>query len=94
MALHVKACGVYRLGRKDRDIGAHGTVASAKIISDKFTRQSRGFSFVEMSSDAEAQATITALHGSDMDGRTLTDNEAEPMERSGRSGGGGKHDHW
>lgn len=49
---------------------------------------------MEMSSDAEAQATITALHGSDMGGRTLTDNEAEPMERSGRSDGGGKHDRW
>ncbi len=49
---------------------------------------------MEMSSDAEAQATITALHGSDMDGRTLSDNEAEPMEHSGRSGGGGKHDRW
>ncbi|MDR4468041.1 MAG: RNA-binding protein [Nitrospira sp.] len=46
--------------------GAHGTVASAKIIADKFTGQSRGFGFVEMSSDAEAQAAITALHGSDM----------------------------
>lgn len=49
---------------------------------------------MEMSSDAEAQATITALHGSDMGGRTLTDNEAEPIERSGRNDGGGKHDRW
>jgi RNA recognition motif-containing protein len=66
---------------------AHGTVASAKIIADKFTGQSRGFGFVEMSSDAEAKAAITALNGSDMGGRSLTVNEAKPMEQ--RSGGGG-----
>ncbi|MDH4081470.1 MAG: RNA-binding protein [Nitrospira sp.] len=82
--------------------GAHGTVASAKIISDKFTGQSRGFGFVEMSSDAEAQAAITALHGTELGGRTLTVNEAKPMEsRSGGGGGGfggrgggGKRDRW
>jgi RNA recognition motif-containing protein len=83
--------------------GAHGAVASVKIITDKFTGQSRGFGFVEMSSDAEAQASITALHGSDMGGRTLTVNEAKPMEqRSGGGGGGfgggggrgGKRDRW
>ena len=67
--------------------GAHGTVASARIIADKFTGQSRGFGFVEMSSDSEAKAAITALNGSDMGGRTLTVNEAKPMEQ--RSGGGG-----
>src|SRR5512134_709823 len=67
--------------------GAHGTVASARIISDKFTGQSRGFGFVEMSSDSEAKAAITALNGSDMGGRSLTVNEAKPMEQ--RSGGGG-----
>jgi RNA recognition motif-containing protein len=86
---------------------AHGAVASARIITDKFTGQSRGFGFVEMSSDAEAQAAITALNGSDMGGRTLTVNEARPPEprtggggRSGfgggggRSGAGGKRDRW
>ncbi len=70
----------------------HGTVESARIIADKFTGQSRGFGFVEMATSAEAQAAITALNGSDMDGRSLTVNEAKPMEsRSGggdRSGGG------
>ena len=66
--------------------GAHGTVASARIISDKFTGQSRGFGFVEMSSDAEAKAAITALNGTEMGGRTLTVNEAKPQEP--RSGGG------
>ena len=66
---------------------AHGSVASARIITDKFTGQSRGFGFVEMNSDAEAQAAITALNGTDLGGRTLTVNEARPQEP--RSGGGG-----
>src|SRR4029079_1028949 len=71
--------------------GAHGAVASARIITDKFTGQSRGFGFVEMSSDSEAKAAITALNGSDMGGRSLTVNEAKPMEqRSGGGGGGGR----
>lgn len=48
--------------------GPHGTVASARIVADKFTGQSREFGFVEMSSDAEAQAAITALHGTEMGG--------------------------
>src|SRR5262249_15416833 len=85
--------------------GAHGAVASARIITDKFTGQSRGFGFVEMSSDSEAQAAITALNGSDMGGRTLTVNEARPQEprsgggRGGFGGGGGrgpggKRDRW
>ncbi len=65
---------------------AHGTVASARIITDKFTGQSRGFGFVEMSSDAEAQTAITALNGTQLGGRTLTVNEARPQEP--RSGGG------
>jgi RNA recognition motif-containing protein len=67
---------------------AHGSVASARIITDKFTGQSRGFGFVEMSSDAEAQAAISALNGSEMGGRTLTVNEARPQEP--RGGGGGR----
>ena len=65
--------------------GRHGAVASARIITDKFTGQSRGFGFVEMSSDGEAQAAITALNGSEMGGRTLTVNEARPQEP--RTGG-------
>jgi len=66
----------------------HGTVESARIIADKFTGQSKGFGFVEMSTSAEAQAAITALNGSEMGGRSLTVNEARPMEP--RSGGGGR----
>jgi len=65
----------------------HGTVQSTKVITDKYTGQSRGFGFVEMSSASEAEAAIAALHSSQMDGRTLTVNEAKPM--APRSGGGG-----
>ena len=65
----------------------YGTVESARVITDKFTGQSRGFGFVEMSTSAEAEAAISALHSTEMDGRTLTVNEAKPM--APRSGGGG-----
>ncbi len=67
--------------------GAHGTVESTRVITDKFTGQSRGFGFVEMSSSEEANAAIAALNGTQLDGRTLTVNEAKPQEA--RSGGGG-----
>ena len=67
---------------------AHGTVESARVMADKFTGQSRGFGFVEMSTAEEAQAAITALNGTQMDGRSLTVNEAKPQEA--RSGGGGR----
>ncbi|CAI4031398.1 MAG TPA: RNA-binding protein [Nitrospiraceae bacterium] len=66
---------------------AHGTVQSARIITDKFTGQSRGFGFVEMGSAEEAKKAITALNGTQFEGRTLTVNEAKPQEP--RSGGGG-----
>lgn len=72
---------------------SHGTVESARVITDKFTGQSRGFGFVEMATSEEAQAAISALNGSQMDGRSLTVNEAKPQEpRSGggRFGGGGR----
>lgn len=64
-----------------------GSVTSAKVITDKFTGQSRGFGFVEMSTEEEAQKAITALNGTQLDGRTMTVNEAKPQEN--RSGGGG-----
>ncbi len=68
----------------------HGTVESARVITDKFTGQSRGFGFVEMSTSAEASTATSALNGTQMDGRTLTVNEARPQEsRSGGGGGGG-----
>jgi RNA recognition motif-containing protein len=65
---------------------AYGTVASATVITDRSTGQSRGFGFVEMSSNTEAQAAIDALNGKDMGGRALTVNEARPRPE----GGGGQ----
>ncbi len=68
----------------------HGTVDSARVITDKFTGQSKGFGFVEMSSAEEARKAIAALNGTQMEGRTLTVNEAKPQEkRPGKSFGGG-----
>jgi RNA recognition motif-containing protein len=64
----------------------HGTVDSAQVIEDRSTGQSKGFGFVEMGSDAEAQTAINALNGQDHGGRALTVNEAKP--RAPRSGGG------
>src|ERR1043166_7741780 len=75
-------------GRLEEVFAPHGTVASARLIADKFTGQSRGFGFVEMSSSAEAQSAIDALKGTQLDGRTLVVNEAKPMER--RDGGGSR----
>jgi RNA recognition motif-containing protein len=68
---------------------AHGTVQSAQVIMDRDTNRSKGFGFVEMSSDQEAQAAIAALSGKDVDGRALTVNEARPKTEGGRGGGGG-----
>jgi RNA recognition motif-containing protein len=76
-------------GRLEEVFAAHGTVQSAKVISDKFTGQSRGFGFVEMGSSGEAQKAIAALNGTQLDGRTLVVNEAKPMESRGGGGGGG-----
>src|SRR5947208_1083367 len=66
----------------------HGTVQSAEIITDRDTGRSKGFGFVEMGSEAEAQAAIAALNGQDSGGRALTVNEAKPREERPRSGGG------
>ncbi len=71
----------------------HGTVQSAEVIMDRSTGQSKGFGFVEMNSDAEAQAAIAALDGQEQGGRALKVNEAKPREpRSG--GGGGRRDRY
>lgn len=75
-------------GRLQEIFSPHGTVASANVIADKFTGQSRGFGFVEMSSGSEAQNAISSLNGTQLDGRTLTVNEAKPMTR--RDDGGGR----
>lgn len=70
--------------------GAFGEVTSVNIISDKYTGRSRGFGFVEMPDQSQAQTAIAELNGKDMDGRALNINEARPREdRGGRGGGGG-----
>ena len=82
---------------RDNDLqqqfGEYGNVTSAKVMMERDTGRSKGFGFVEMGSDAEAQAAIEGLHGKDMGGRALVVNEARPMEprppRSGGFGGGG-----
>ena len=67
----------------------HGTVDSAQVVMDRETGRSKGFGFVEMSNDAEAQAAITALNGQQAGGRAIKVNEARPREDRPRGGGGG-----
>ena len=78
---------------KDQDLSnlfaAHGEVVSAKIVTDKFTNRSKGFGFVEMANDEQAQAAIAALNGSEVDGRGIVVNESRPKPEGGGSGGGG-----
>ena len=78
-------------GLKDQDLQnlftPFGEVASAKIVMDKFTQRSKGFGFVEMPNDEQAQAAIAQLNGSEIDGRNLVVNESRPKE--GGDGGGG-----
>ena len=88
-------------GLKDQDLAnlfsPFGEVASAKIVMDKFTQRSKGFGFVEMPNDEQAQAAIAQLNGSEIDGRNLVVNESRPKEggdggykkRSFGGGGGG-----
>ncbi|MFO0858519.1 MAG: RNA-binding protein [Phycisphaerales bacterium] len=68
----------------------HGQVASASLVMDRETGRPRGFGFVEMTNDAEANAAMTALNGKNFDGRDLTVNEARPREGGGGGGGGGR----
>ncbi len=82
----------HNIGNNDLEqmFTAYGTVISAQVINDRGTGQSKGFGFVEMGTDQEAQAAISALSGKSIDGRNLMVNEARPQEgRSGRRGGGG-----
>ena len=69
--------------------GAHGTVESAQVIMDRDTGRSKGFGFVEMKTDQEAQAAIAALNGQESGGRALTVNEARPKTEGGGRGGSG-----
>jgi RNA recognition motif-containing protein len=68
----------------------YGSVQSAQVIMDRDTGRSKGFGFVEMSSEQEAQAAIQGLHGKEVEGRALTVNEARPKEDRGGGGGGGR----
>ena len=78
---------------KDQDLSnlfaSHGEVISAKIVNDKFTNRSKGFGFVEMANDDQAQAAIAALNGTEVDGRNIVVNESRPKQEGGGSGGGG-----
>jgi cold-inducible RNA-binding protein len=76
-------------GDLEQIFAAHGTVQSAQVIMDRDTGRSKGFGFVEMGSDAEAQAAIAALNGKDSGGRSLTVNEAKPKTEGGGRGGSG-----
>ena len=88
-------------GLKDQDLAnlfsPYGEVSSAKIVMDKFTQRSKGFGFVEMPNDEQAQAAIAQLNGSEVEGRNLVVNESRPKEegsggfkkRGGFGGGGG-----
>src|SRR5215831_13964909 len=84
----------YNTSSSDLDslFAAHGTVQSAQVIMDRDTGRSKGFGFVEMGSDAEAQVAIQALNGKEIEGRALTVNEAKPREDrgGGRGGSGGR----
>src|SRR6266513_5974503 len=76
---------------KDQDLSnlfsPFGEVTSAKIVTDKFTQRSKGFGFVEMASDEEAQAAIAQLNGSEVEGRSLVVNESRPKQEGGGGGG-------
>jgi cold-inducible RNA-binding protein len=73
---------------------AHGTVTEANLVMDRATNRSRGFAFVTMSSDEEAQKAIAAMNGADLNGRAITVNVARPREeRGGGGGGGGRRGH-
>ena len=76
---------------KDQDLSnlfaSYGEVVSAKIVTDKFTNRSKGFGFVEMSNDEQAQAAIAALNGTEVDGRNIVVNESRPKPEGGGGGG-------
>ena len=76
---------------KDQDLSnlfaSHGEVVSAKIVTDKFTNRSKGFGFVEMPNDEQAQAAIAAMNGTEVDGRNIVVNESRPKPEGGGGGG-------
>ena len=87
-------------GKLQEIFSAHGAVESARVIADKFTGQSRGFGFVEMGSGSEAQAAISGLNGTQLEGRSLVVNEAKPQtnrdngSRGGNGNYGGDRNRW
>ncbi len=68
---------------------SHGSVTSARVIIDRMSGRSKGFGFVEMPDNSEAEKAIDALNGTDSDGRALRVNESQPKPRDNRGGGGG-----
>ena len=82
----------YGVGSSDLEqlFAAFGTVRSAEVIADRDSGRSKGFAFVEMSTDQEAQAAIQGLNGQERDGRAMAVNEARPREDRGGGGGGGR----
>jgi len=70
------------------EFGAHGQVEEVAVITDRDTGRPRGFAFVTMNNDAEARAAIESLNGTELDGRTITVNEARPKSNAGGGGGG------
>jgi cold-inducible RNA-binding protein len=76
-------------GELEQMFAAHGTVQSAQVIMDRDTGRSKGFGFVEMGNDSEAQKAIQAMNGKDTGGRSLTVNEAKPKAEGGGRGGSG-----
>ncbi len=80
-------------GLKDNDLqnlfAEFGEVSSAKVVNDKFSGRSKGFGFVEMPNDEQAQAAIAALNGKEIDGRSIVVNESRPKPEGERGGGGG-----
>lgn len=76
-------------GDLEQMFGAHGTVQSAQVIMDRDTGRSKGFGFVEMGNDSEAQKAIQEMNGKDSGGRSLTVNEAKPKTEGGGRGGSG-----
>ena len=80
-------------GDLEQMFAAYGTVQSAQVVMDRDAGRFKGFGFVEMGSDQEAQAAIAALNGKEVGGRTLTVNEARPKTEGGRGGSGGRGGH-
>ncbi len=74
--------------RLQQHFAQHGSVVSARIITDKFTGRSKGFGFVEMGSDEEAERAVTALNGTEFEGRNIVVSEARPQQPRAPGGGG------